>query len=63
MWLEASTFIKVHGIHSLTKRVSASFGKTTNHDKYAVNNRLYQHPKEDAHIKRDIENNLIFRNI
>ena len=33
------------------------------HDKYTVNNRLYQHPKEDAHIKRHIENKLIFHNV
>ena len=33
------------------------------HDKYAVNNRLYWHQKEDAHIKRDIENKLIFHNV
>ena len=44
-WLDASTFIKVYGLHSLTKHVSASCGKTTNCDKYAVNNQLYQHPK------------------
>ena len=37
------------------------------HDKYTVNNRLYQHPKDcsnirkgDANIKRDIKNKLIF---
>ena len=29
-WLEASTFIKVHGLHSLTKRISACCGKTMN---------------------------------
>ena len=29
-WLEAGTFIKVHGLHSLTKHVSASCGKTMN---------------------------------
>ena len=28
------------------------------HDKYAVNNRPYQHQKEDVHVKRDIENKL-----
>ena len=33
------------------------------HDKYAVNNRLCQHPKGDAHIKRVIENKLIFHNV
>ena len=32
-------------------------------DKYAVNNRLYQHQKEDAHIKRDIENKLMYGTI
>ena len=30
IWLDANTFIKVHGLHSLIKRVSASCGKTTN---------------------------------
>ena len=43
-WLEANTFIKVYGLHSLTgivKLVSASrCGKTTNMIKYAVNDRL-----------------------
>ena len=40
-WLETNTFIKVHGLHSLTKRVSTSCGKTTNVIiKYAVNDRL-----------------------
>ena len=45
-WLEASTFIKVHGLHSLTKRVTKCILREDNeHDKYAVNNQLYQHPK------------------
>ena len=30
VWLQANTFIKVHGFHSLTKRKGASCRKTTN---------------------------------
>ena len=30
MWLEATMFIKVCGLHSLTKRISVSYGKTMN---------------------------------
>ena len=55
--------LKVHGFHSVTKHVSASCGKTTN-----VMNTLYTIDcisihKEDAHIKRDMENKLIFHNV
>ena len=46
MWLEASLFIKVHGLYSLTKHISAGMLQEDNkHDKYAVNNGLYQRPK------------------
>ena len=63
MWLEASTFIKLHGLHSLTKHGSPSCEKTMN-----VINILYtidciSIQKEDANIKRDIENKLIFHNV
>ena len=67
MWLEARTFIKVYGLHSLTgvvKLVSASrCRKTAN-----VINTLYMIDysnirKGDANIKRDIKNKLIFLNI
>ena len=46
VWLEASMFIKVYGLHSLTKRVAKCIMWEDNkHDKYTVNHRLYQHPK------------------
>ena len=65
--VEASTFIQVYGLHSMTGIVnleSASrCGKMTN-----VINTLYAIDcsnirKGDANIKRDIENKLIFLNI
>ena len=45
-WLDANTFIQVHELHSLTKCVSVSGLQEDNErDKYAVNDRLYQHPE------------------
>ena len=45
-WLDANTFIQVHGLHSLTKYVSVSRLQEDNEgDKYDVNDRLYQHPE------------------
>ena len=37
------------------KRCKCLLWEDNERDQYAVNNRLYQHPNEDAHIKRDRE--------
>ena len=59
--LDASMFIQVCGLHSLTKYVSASCRKTTD-----MTNTLKQSTaaisKRRMHISRDIENKLIIRN-
>ena len=66
-WLEARTFIKVYGLHSLTgvvKLVSASrCRKTANmiNMLYTIDYSNIQ--KGDANIKRDIKNKLIFLNV
>ena len=54
------TFIKC--MDSLIKRVIASWDKTTNVIKYAVNDNSSNLRYEDAHMKRVIENTLIFLN-
>ena len=40
-WLEANMFIKVYGLHSLTKHIAKCIMQEDNeHDEYAVNNLL-----------------------
>ena len=40
-WLETNMFIKMYGLHSLTKHVAKSIMQEDNkHDEYAVNNLL-----------------------
>ena len=49
---------------SLTDKTSKCIMWEGNEDnKYIVNNQLYNFQIEDAHIKRDVENKLIFLNI
>ena len=48
---------KVHGLHSMTRRISASILREDvncdERDKYAVNNPLHQHPKGGyTHLER-----------
>ena len=45
-WLEANTLIKVHELRSVTDKMHKCILQDDNErDEYAVNNRLYQHPK------------------
>ena len=39
-WLEANTFIKAYGLHSLTKPSKCTMWEDNEHDKYAVNDDL-----------------------
>ena len=39
-WLEANTFIKAYGLHSLTKLSKCSIQEDNEHDEYAVNDQL-----------------------
>ena len=52
--LDANMYIKVHRLHSLTKHTSAILREGNEHD----NDWMSNFWKEDAHIKRDIENKL-----
>ena len=66
-WLEASTFIKVYGLHSLAgvvKLVSVSqCGKMTNVIITLLMIKCSNIQKGDANIKKDIEDKLIFLNV
>ena len=45
------------------KMCQSNLWEDNKHDKYVVNNQLYQHLKEDVHIKGVIKNKLIFLNV
>ena len=59
-WLEANTFITAYGRHSLTRRIS---WKTTNVVNTLQTIDCSNIRREDTHIKRDIDNKLIFLNV
>ena len=51
-WLEANMFIKVYGLHSLTKHVNRTMQEDSySCDNYDINNQKH-FQKEDAHVKR-----------
>ena len=62
-WLEANTFMKAYGIHSLTKPNKYIMREDNKHDECAVNAQLLQYPKGDTRIKRNVEDRLILLNV
>ena len=66
-WLEASTFIKVYGLHSLTDVVKLGSAFQCRKMINVINTLLMMDcsniRKRGANIKRDIENKLIFLNV
>ena len=63
VWLEDNMFIKVYGLHSLTKLSNCIIWEDNEHDEYVVKIICSNIQKEDAHIKIDIQYKLILLNI
>ena len=55
--------IIAYGLHSLMKLSKCIMQEDNEHDEYSVKDQLQQYiQEEDAHIKRDIKDKLIFLN-